>query len=148
MSFDFILHTVDTISLVDATVSEDSSFYFHVNYEETFPLYSKYTSLDHNIKEVIDLVNLFSTFHGRIRVSENSMDSVLSKIPIEVFRYKRLEDGSFYYVKTIPSKYKDGDIIEGAFWSNGMFCIERDQTQIKLATLYVDSKTKDLYKYP
>jgi predicted restriction endonuclease len=145
---DLTLHTPETISDVEATISEDSSHYLHTNYEATFPFYTKYDNSKYTIDQVVYLATQFSIFHSKVKLGGDTPQSVTSRIPIEVFRYKRLEDGSWYSVKTAPSKYKEGDIVEGAFWSNGMFYIVKKNTSIIEAALYIDQYTKDYYKYP
>jgi predicted restriction endonuclease len=145
---DFTLHTPETISEVEATISEDSSYYLHTNYENTFPFYTKYDNSKYSIDQILYLATQFSVFHSKVKLGGETPQSVTSRIPIEVFRYKRLEDGSWYSVKTAPSKHKEGDIVEGAFWSNGMFYIVKKNDSIIEAALYIDQYTKDYYKYP
>lgn len=149
MSFDYILHTPDSLPNIDATISEDNSYYLHTEYEKTFPDLYKYDNSKYHLNDVIYLINNFAIFHSKVKLSEDSRQNVSSRIPLEVFRYKRLPDGSWYYVKTIPTKYKDGDIIEGSLWSNGMyFIIRNNKNEIIEACLYIDQYTKDFYKYP
>lgn len=148
MESNLTLHTPHTLQYIDATISEDSSYYLHKNYEVTFPFHVKYDNSKYNLEELINLINNFAIFHAKIKLSSDSMQSVASPIPIEVFRYKLLEDGSWYSVNTAPSKHKDGQIVEGALWSNGLFCIIRDENQILDAALYIDQYTKDFHKYP
>jgi predicted restriction endonuclease len=145
---DLTLHTPETISEVEATISEDSSYYLHTNYESTFPFYTKYDNSKYSIDQILYLATQFSVFHSKVKLGGETPQSVTSRIPIEVFRYKRLEDGSWYSVKTAPSKHKEGDIVEGAFWSNGMFYIIKRNDSIIEAALYIDQYTKDYYKYP
>jgi hypothetical protein len=148
MDKSFTLHTVDTLPFIDSTVDEDTSYHIHSSYEQVFPFSIKYDSADYSIERVISLINTFAVFHGRIKIDHDLEHTVSSKIPLEVFRYKKLDDGSIYYVNTIPSKHKNGHVVEGAFWSNGMFVISRRNNITSLATLYIDQKTKDLYNYP
>lgn len=145
---DLTLHTPETISSIEATISEDSSYYIHQNYEVSFPFNIKYDQTSHTLEQIIYLSNQFSVFHSKIRLGGETPQSISSRVPIDVFRYKRLEDGSWYSVKTAPSKHKDGDIVEGALWSNGMFYIVKKDNTIIEAALYIDQYTKDYYKYP
>jgi hypothetical protein len=145
---DLTLHTPETISDIEATMSEDSSHYMHTTYEENFPFYIKYDNSKYTTDQILYLATQFSIFHSKIKLGGETPQSVISRIPIEVFRYKVLEDGSWYPVKTAPSKHKEGDIVEGAFWSNGMFYIVRKNKSIIEAALYIDQYTKDYYNYP
>lgn len=148
MMSDLILHTPETISLIEATISEDSSYHLHKEYLKTFPSSFVYDNSKYPLDQVLSMINTFAVFHSRISLSEDSKQRVSSRIPIEVFRYKLLSDGSWYHVKTIPSKHKDGKIVEGALWSNGMFCVTREQKIIVEACLYIDDYTKEFYSYP
>jgi len=145
---DLTLHTPETISDIEATISEDSSYYLHNDYEVSFPLNIKYDLSKYTIDQIIYLATQFSVFHSKIRLGGETPQSISSRVPIDVFRYKKLEDGSWYAVKTAPSKHKDGDIVEGALWSNGMFFIVNRNKTIIEAALYIDQYTKDYYKYP
>jgi hypothetical protein len=142
------LHTPETISDIEATMSEDSSYYVHTTYEESFPFYVRYSFPQYDNDTIVYLATQFSIFHSKLKLSEKPPQYVFSRIPIDVFRYKKLEDGSWYPVKTSPSKHKDGDIVEGAFWSNGMFYIIQRDRKILQSALYIDQYTKDYYKYP
>lgn len=148
MESNLTLHTPYTISYIDATMSEDSSYYLQTNYQSHFPFYVKYDNSKYSLEDLLTLINNFTIFHGKIKLSAESKQNVPSPIPIEVFRYKLLEDGSWYSVQTAPSKHKDGNIVEGALWSNGMFYIIKDKDKIIDAVLYMDQHTKDFHRYP
>lgn len=148
MESSLTLHTPHTLQYIDATISEESSYNLHTKYESYFPFHVKYDNSKYNLEELVNLINNFAIFHAKIKLSSDSKQSIASPIPIEVFRYKLLEDGSWYSVNTAPSKHKDGQIVEGALWSNGLFCIIRDENQILDAALYIDQYTKDFHKYP
>jgi hypothetical protein len=134
----------------DATMCESDSFYFLSKYEEAFPDCIKYSSKDTDVNTDVSIATLFSTFHGRVKISQTSTDSIASIIPIDVFRYKMLEDQSYYSVKTVPSQYKPGYIVEGAYWSNGMYYLVREEKPNSFIeiNLYIDLYTKGIYNYP
>jgi hypothetical protein len=141
-----VLHTPETIFLIEATVSEDTSYYLHQNCLENFSFV--YDNSKYYLDQVMSMINSFAVFHSKISLSEISRQRVSSRIPLEVFRYKLLSDGSWYYVKTIPSKHKDGKIVEGALWSNGMFSVTREKGTVVEASLHIDEYTKEFYSYP
>lgn len=154
-----MLYTPQLISLAESTLCEEDSFYLLSNFEQTFSNYEKYSVSDElNIESIINVITTFSTFHSRIKISQNSTDSIASVVPLDVLRYKMLEDQSFHYVKTAPSSYKPGYIVEGAWWSNGMYYVVREESISKSesspsdmfldAVLYIDQYTKGLYNYP
>lgn len=134
----------------DATLCESDSFYFLSKYFEEFPNLNTYSSSTYGIDNSLSLAVLFSTFHGRIKISSTSTESISSVVPIDVFRYKMLDDGSYYSVNTIPSAYKAGYIVEGAFWSNGMYYLVREESpgSFLQVSLYLDDYTKEMYNYP
>lgn len=147
-----MLFTPQLIPLAESTLCEEDSFYLLSTFEESFPNYIKYSVSDaFSIESIINISTLFATFHSRIKISQSSTDSIASVVPLDVFRYKMLEDGSSYYSKTSPSSYKPGYIVEGAWWSNGMFYTVREESVFDVyldAVLYVDQYTKGLYNYP
>lgn len=143
-----ILCVPETISQIDSTISEESSFYLHKNYATEFPNHIKYDKSKLTIDEVLNLINIFAIFHAKVKMLDGVDQYIPSKIPIDVFKYKELSDGSYYPIKTLPHKHKDGLIIEGALWSNGMFFIEKSKEDIINAVLFIDQYTKDLYRYP
>lgn len=143
-----VLHTPYTISNIDATISEESSYYLHTQYENHFPFSVKYDNSKYTMEQILDVINTFCVFHAKVKISKDSNQSVPSSIPIEVFRYKLLDDGSWYSVNTAPSRHKDGSIVEGALWSNGLFYIKTYQNKIFEAALYIDLHTKDFHRYP
>jgi hypothetical protein len=145
-----LLHTPQLLHLADATLCESDSFYLLTYYKESFPLNVEYIAAEHSLSKVISYAKIFSTFHGRVKVGKTSSSTISSSVPIDVFRYKMLEDGSWYYMKTIPSSHKDGYIVEGAIWSNGMYYVVREDKSSDFIDAYfsVDQYTKGLYNYP
>ena len=145
-----ILYTPSILYMSEPTLCESDSFYFLSNYKTLFPDNYLYSSKDLGIDNSLSFATLFSTFHGRIKVSQNSTDSISSVMPIDVFRYKMLEDQSWHTTAKLPSSYKPGYIVEGAFWSNGMYYLVREESPdsfIEL-NLYIDHYTKGMYNYP
>jgi len=143
-----LLHVPETISSIDSTISEDSSYYLHTQFLTMFPSYVSYTTLNYSLDEILDLINTFAVFHSKIDIFESSKQQISSRVPLELFRYKLLDDGTWYYVKTVPSKHKEGKIVEGALWSNGMYYVVRTQGTVSDAGLYVNEYTKEFYGYP
>lgn len=147
-----MLYTPQLISLAESTLCEEDSFHIVSTFEYSFPDYLKYSVSElFSMDSIINLSTMFATFHSRIKISKESNDSIASVVPLDVFRYKMLQDGSCYNVKTIPSAYKPGYIVEGAWWSNGMYYLVREESatdQYLDLVLYVDQYTKGLYNYP
>lgn len=145
-----LLHTPDILRFADATLCESDSYYLLSYYRESFPYNIEYTVAEHSIAQILYFAKIFATFHGRVKIGESSTSTISSNVPIDVFRYKMLEDGSWYYIKTIPSSYKEGYIVEGAIWSNGMYYLVRDEHSFETldAFISIDQYTKGLYNYP
>lgn len=146
-----LLHTPEMLFSIESTVDEESSFNLVSLYKPTFPLNHYYDSKQYTLEQILYLCNQFAIFSGRVKLSsKQDSQTIGSKVPLEVFRYKMLNDGSWYYAKTTPRNYKSGYIVEGGLWTNGMFYIVRteDSKEILEATLSVDQYTKDLHGYP
>jgi len=146
-----LLHTPDLLFSIDSTVDEESSHNLVSLYRPTFVSHIYYDLEKYSLEQVLHLSTQFSIFSGRVKiVSQDDSSTIASKVPLEVFRYKMLHDGSWYYVDTTPRNYKNGYIVEGALWTNGMFYIVRteDAKETLGATLSIDQYTKDLHGYP
>lgn len=145
-----LVYTPELLALAEATMCESDSFYFIENYFQSFPLQVEYNSAKYSVDTVIKFSTLFSTFHGKVNLGSSSSSSIPSIVPIDVFRYKMLDDGSWYYINTLPTSYKPGYIVEGALWSNGMYYLVREENKSEFldAVFYVDQYTKALYNYP
>jgi hypothetical protein len=148
------VHSPYMLFRVDETMDEQSSYNFLSMYELSFPYYHHYTKDDYPLDSLVSAINTFSMFHGRVKIlsDETMKHSVVSALPLDVFRYKMLSDGSWYFVKTTRSRRKEGYIVEGASWSNGMYYVVREEQNSSGifidAHLYIDQYTKDLYSYP
>jgi hypothetical protein len=146
-----LLHTPEILFTIDSTVDEESSYNLVSLYKPSFPLNYYYDSKQYTLEQALHLCTQFAIFSGRVKLSpKEDSQTIGSKVPLEVFRYKMLDDGSWYYAKTTPRNHKPGYIVEGALWTNGMFYIVRteDTKEVLEATLSVDQYTKDLHGYP
>lgn len=144
-----LYYPLSDLHLIDATLDESDSFDFLSNYSKDNYLHYKYSYPDvYTLDEISNMVNNFSCFFGRVK--DNSGNSLPSPIPIHVFRYIMLEDMSYSYYYTV--RRKSGYVVEGAFWSNGMFYAVREDKEKDFEThqivLYLDSYTKTLHNYP
>jgi hypothetical protein len=134
---------------IDATLDESDSYYFLQSYIQENYLHYRYSYPDiYTLEEISNMINNFSLFFSKIKdVSGNSFSS---PVPINVFRFMLLEDMSFSSYYTI--KRKPGYVVEGAYWSNGMFYSVREDKLTDFETyqivLYLDSLTKTLHNYP
>ena len=80
----------------------------------------------------------------------NSNQSYLSNVPIHVFRYLMLNDGTWSYYYT--PKRKPGYVVEGYCWSNGLiYQVREDKTQnfqTYEVILLIDGYVKSLHSFP
>lgn len=146
-----VLHIPEMLFSIDSTVDEESSYNLVSLYAPTFSLYHYYGLDKYSLEQVLYLCNQFAIFSGRVKLSsKEDSQTIASKVPLEIFRYKMLQDGSWYYAKTTPKDHKPGYIVEGAMWTNGMYYIVRteDTKEILEASLFLDQYTKDLHGYP
>lgn len=146
-----LLHTPELLFSIDSTIDEESSYNLVSLYRSTFTLNHNYDSKSYTLEQLLYLSTQFAIFSGRVKISSKQDSSTIaSKVPLEVFRYKMLDDGSWYYAKTTPRNHKPGYIVEGALWTNGMYYLVRteDTKQILEITLSLDQYTKDIHGYP
>lgn len=81
-----------------------------------------YSTKELDLQIVLALADLFCLTHGRIAHIEVDSLDYWSVRPINIFRFKLLDDGSCDYLSYANPNYnKDAFIVEGAFWSNGFF---------------------------
>lgn len=144
-----LLYSLQHLPNIDATLDEADSFSFLESYfKDNFSNY-KYSYPDiYSLEEITYMVNNFSLFFGRIK--DPSDNSIYSPVPINVFRYIMLEDMSYSSYYTV--RRKSGYVVEGVYWSNGMFYSVRQDVQenydIYQIVLSIDSYTKTLYQFP
>jgi len=146
-----LLHTPELLFSIDSTIDEESSYNLISLYRPTFILNHYYDSKSYTLEQLLYLTTQFAVFSGRVKISSRQdSPTIASKVPLEIIRYKMLDDGSWYYAKTTPRNHKPGYIVEGALWTNGMFYLVRteDTKQILEVTLSIDQYTKDLHGYP
>lgn len=134
---------------MDATLEEDESYYFLQRYYDEKILHYLYRFPDMAYDEVSNLVNTFAFFCARVR-DLSTEQKYTSNIPINVFRFMLLEDLNFglYYTVRRPV----GFVVEGAYWSNGMFYQVRedakDEFKVYEVVLMIDSLTQQMHSFP
>jgi hypothetical protein len=116
-----------------------------------------YSSKNISNEIILQLSDVFSLTHGRISHPEAESLDFWSINPINVFRFKMLEDGSFDRLNYSIEKYnKPGYIVEGAYWSNGFYYHVVDEDidmdnyvdQLVELNLFVDKNTLYSQGYP
>jgi hypothetical protein len=145
-----IIHCPEILHSVESTLDEQSSFGLVENFYHVFPLFYHYSSNEYGLKETLNVATTFSALHARVKVQVNGFDQTInSSIPLDILRYKMLEDGSYHSVSRSKSFYKPGYIVEGALWSNGFYHLtrEEDSTQILDLHFYIDQYTKTMHRY-
>lgn len=151
------IYNVDKISSLDATLYEDDSYGFLASIQsDPIVNWYIYDSDQLGVPVVSSLANSFMAFHGKIsfplhlqnnqNYNQYTKDGYWSAVPLGVFRYKMLSDGSPYLVDTV--KHVPGYIVEGVYWLNGFVYLVRDDNKIIQLKLFVDHSTKDIQLYP
>jgi hypothetical protein len=138
-----------SIHLHDATLDEENSYNFLSLYslEKTFRYTYKYPDI--SLNDVYILSSNFALFYAKVKDSKS--DFILStNVPIHVFRYIMLEDGSWSNYYSI--KKKPGYVVEGMYWSNGMMYQVREDKKVDFKiyeiVLSIDSYTKTMHLFP
>lgn len=144
-----LFQTLDNIHVIDATLDESDSYYFLHEYQKENYLFYRYSSPDiYSFNELDIMSKNFCMFFAKVR--DISGNVLCSPIPINVFRFMLMADGSYsnYYTP----KRKSGYVVEGMYWSNGMTYQVRedkkDDFEIYQKVLFIDSLTKTLHNYP
>lgn len=141
--------TLHTLHLHDATIDEEDSYNFlhHFLNTKKYNYYYRYPDLP--LETLQFLSSQFCLFYAKIQ-SSKTKDLFQTNFPIRIFRYIMLDDGSWsnYYT----TKRKNGYVVEGMHWSNGLVYQVRQDAQsnfeIYEATLSIDSITKTMYNFP
>lgn len=148
------VYRVDQICDMNPTLYEEDSYDFlAVN---QFADWYIYDSDQLGLPSVLSLANTFMAFHGKVSFPwflKNSPsfkqyveDGYWSSIPLGIFRYKMLSDGSPYLLSTV--KNIPGYIVEGVYWLNGFVYLVRDEHEIIQLKLFMDKTTKEIQLYP
>lgn len=137
--------SIDNLSSLNSTLFEDDSYGF-LSFN-CFGDWFIYDSDELGLENTKALANNFMAFHGKILFPKNDLaESFWSAVPLGIFRYKMLDDGSAYLVDSY--KKISGYIVEGAYWVNGFAYLVRDGEQIIQIKLFVDKHTKEIQMYP
>ena len=141
-----LINDIKKLSLLQPTMFEEDSYTFLQYYEYSQDWYV-YDSHQLGLKVVESLANNFASFHGTVPFPKNPLaKDFWSTIPLGIFRYKMLANGSFYLVETVQKV--PGYIVEGIYWSNGFVCVVRDEQQIVQIKLFITKQTKEIQLYP
>lgn len=138
--------SVESVKNIESSFYEEDSYEFLIFYQ-SIKDWIIYDSIDLSYETVLSLTNNFINFHGKIPFPEDILqDFYWSAVPLGVFRYNMLEDGSCGIVtkdNSIP-----GLIVEGMYWFNGFYYLVRSTENILQIKLYIDSDTRQMYSYP
>lgn len=141
--------TLQTIHLLDATIEDEESYYFLMEYYRQKVLHYIYRYPAFTYEDMSVLVNNYTLFCARVKDSKNNQ-KYASNFPIGVFRYMLHDDLSWSPYYTV--RRKPGYVVEGAYWSNGMFYQVRDDAKkdhnVHEVTLMIDSLTQKMHAFP
>lgn len=139
----FNLHTHD------ATLDEESSYFYLSQYRLTKTFNYSYESPPYALDDLHILISNFALFYAKIKDNRTGLNFPINK-PLYIFRYIMLEDGSWSPFYTLRKKH--GYVVEGMSWSNGMFYQVREDKQnefeIYHTYLSIDHITKTMYQFP
>jgi hypothetical protein len=141
-----LINDIEKIQLLDSTIYEEESYTFLQYYQYAKDWYT-YDSNELGISTLKSVANTFTSFHGAVDFPHNDLaKDFWSSIPLGIFRYKMLSDGSPYLVDSI--KHSNGYIVEGVYWNNGFVYLVRDKFELLQIKLFIDQKTKETQRYP
>jgi hypothetical protein len=141
-----LISDITKLSLLNPTVFEEDSFTF-LQYYQTVQDWYIYDSHELGLTAVTSLANNFTSFHRTVPFPKNPLaKDFWSTIPLGVFRYKMLADGSFYLNETVHKV--PGYIVEGIYWSNGFVYVVRDGEKLIQVKLFITKETKEIQLYP
>lgn len=141
-----LINDVKKLALLEPTMFEEDSFSLLQYYQLSQDWYV-YDSHELGLNTVELLANKFTAFHGTVPFPKNPLaKDFWSTIPLGVFRYRMLADGSPSLVDT----YLDtpGYIVEGIYWGNGFVYVVRDKDQLVQIKLSISKETKEIQLYP
>lgn len=137
-----LLHTLTELPYTPSTIDEEASYWVSQNYELDNPTHILYTDANFGQPMLVKMCNLYATFYGKVQDLNGKTTN--SYFPINVFRYVLQQDMTWTHYYT--PKRKPGYIVEGAYWSNGMFYQVREDKEENFETyqisLYVDRMTQ------
>lgn len=143
-----LIHSLENLHTIESSLDEEDS-YILLQYLNISPLYSEkyvFPPIPHLVVSAI--ATSFSFFSAKIK-DKKTNQLYSSNIPLTIFRYLMLPDGTWSYYYTVRRKV--GYVVEGMQWSNGYFYqVREDKEQdfeVHQITLSIDSFTKRLYNF-
>ena len=144
-----LLHSLHNLHSVDSTLDESDSYVFLNNFLSEKKHYYSYRYPDISYQDISSLSSKFCVFCAKVS-QVNTDVSYLSNVPVNIFRYLLLEDGSWSHYYT--PRRKSGYIVEGFCWSNGLlYQVRQDSIQpfeVYEVTLLIDGLVKSIHSFP
>ena len=144
-----LLHSLHNLHSVDSTLDESDSYVFLNNFLSEKKHYYPYRYPDISYQDISSLSSKYCVFCAKVS-QVNTDVSYLSNVPVNIFRYVLLEDGSWSHYYT--PRRKSGYIVEGFCWSNGLlYQVRQDSIQpfeVYEVTLLIDGLVKSIHSFP
>lgn len=144
-----LLHSLHNLHSVDSTLDESDSYVFLNNFLSEKKHYYSYRYPDISYQDISSLSSKYCVFCAKVS-QVNTDVSYLSNVPVNIFRYVLLEDGSWSHYYT--PRRKSGYIVEGFCWSNGLlYQVRQDSKQpfeVYEVTLVIDGLVKSIHSFP
>ena len=143
---DSLVHSLENLHTIESKLDEEDSYIYLQNLNVSYKYSERYSFPPISRPIVSAIATSFCFFSAKIKdASTNQLYS--SNIPLTVFRYLMLEDGSWSYYYTV--KRKPGYVVEGMQWSNGfLYQVREDKDkdfEVYQINLSIDSFTRRLY---
>ena len=146
MTSNVVTYNIFNLHTHESTLDEESSFIYLQTFfpRKQLNYFYNYPKLD--LDTVHLLASRFCLIHANIKDSTTG-NTLPMNTPLHVFRYLMLEDGSWSNYYTL--KKKNGYVVEGMYWSNGMvYQVREDKDkdfELYEVTLSIDALTKTVY---
>lgn len=146
---DYSIVSLQTLHRFEATLDESDSYYFLAEYYKEKILHFIYRYPAYPYSEIANLVNNYTFFCSKVKDLKTDK-SYSSNIPVGFFRFMLQEDMTWAPYYTV--RRKPGYVVEGAYWSNGMFYQVREDKEQEFetyeVTLMIDPLTQKMYSFP
>jgi len=123
--------TSKSITALKTEWNEEKSYSF-LNFFITYQDWCTYSTKKLSHSEVLVLSDLFCLSHGKVAPKQGSELSFWSVHPMNIFRFKLLDNLNFDVLNyPDPSYNKPGYIVEGCYWVNGfMYQVLEEDSKI------------------
>ena len=143
-------YSLQNLPKILSTLDDEESYLFLTEYQKLKTLHFRYSASadDDSMPAMVKLVNNFMFFCAKVQDFQTK-ELYPSNFPLGVFRFMLHDDLSWSPYYTVHRR--DGYVVEGCWWSNGMVYQVRDDIAnpvVHEVVLMIDQITQRLYGFP